>query len=127
MTNGDRCTVRTELEYLNVAGHYNNDCLTEFDETWCSHAWVYIYIFTWLCMHECMGIYACMYACIGMFWKYLITSEIQPKLRSLDKVICYFPYGSVINISIVYLYPLESGWVVYSPENGYNFPYPRLF
>ena len=22
--------------------------------------------------------------------------------------------------------PLESGWVVYGPENGYNFPYPRL-
>ena len=22
--------------------------------------------------------------------------------------------------------PLKSGWVVYGPENGYNFPYPRL-
>ena len=22
--------------------------------------------------------------------------------------------------------PLESGWVVYGPENGSNFPYPRL-
>ena len=24
-------------------------------------------------------------------------------------------------------WPLESGWVVYGPENGYSFPYPRLF
>ena len=23
-------------------------------------------------------------------------------------------------------YPLESGWVVYGPENGYNFSYIRL-
>ena len=22
--------------------------------------------------------------------------------------------------------PLESGWVAYGPENGYNFPYPLL-
>ena len=22
--------------------------------------------------------------------------------------------------------PLESGWVVHGPENGYKFPYPRL-
>ena len=25
-----------------------------------------------------------------------------------------------------YYQPLESGWVVYGPEDGYNFPYPRL-
>ena len=24
------------------------------------------------------------------------------------------------------LNPLEFGWVVYGPENGYNFPYPLL-
>ena len=23
-------------------------------------------------------------------------------------------------------WPLESGWVVYGPENGYNLPYNRL-
>ena len=32
--------------------------------------------------------------------------------------------GNTLQLSVKLT--LESGWVVYGPENGYNFPYPRL-
>ena len=37
-----------------------------------------------------------------------------------------FKESNVISLYIYINQPLESGWLVYSPENGYNFLYPHL-
>ena len=54
-----------------------------------------------------------------------ITSPI-PVFQPLDSGWVVYGPENGYNSPIYVFYPLESGWVVYGPENGYNFSYSRF-
>ena len=53
--------------------------------------------------------------------KYLTDTAVQCQMVTSKYTICNKKTKSDYMLSL-----LESGWVIYGQENGYNFPHPRL-